>query len=132
MKRALILTVALLATLLATKNVLASPQSKGSGILSGLVLGPNDRPVANASVTYQSANGTAPHAVRADAHGRFTISGLKADNYDLRASAKGVFSEWEKNVMVRSGQTKSLTLRLIYAKQMPKPGAFPTPASSKQ
>jgi Carboxypeptidase regulatory-like domain len=131
MRRALLFTVALFVALLAANNALAAPQSKGSGILSGLVLGPNDKPVANASVTYQSANGSAPHAVRADAHGRFTISSLKADNYDLRASAKGVFSEWEKNVMVRSGQTKSITLRLIYAKEMPKAGAFPTPASTK-
>jgi len=58
--------------------------------------------------------------VRTDSHGHFTISKLKADNYDLRASGKGVFSEWQKNVNLRSGTTKELTLRLIYAKQIPK------------
>ena len=79
-----------------------------------------DKPVPHASVTYQSSAGIAPHAVRADSQGHFTITRLRSDNYDLRASGKGVFSEWEKNVTVRSGQTKSVTLRLIYAKEIPK------------
>ncbi len=35
-------------------------------------------------------------------------------------SGKGVFSTWEKNVTLRSGETKNLTLRLIYAKDIPK------------
>jgi hypothetical protein len=38
----------------------------------------------------------------------------------IRASANGIFSEWEKNVYIRSGETKTITLHLIYAKQMPK------------
>jgi hypothetical protein len=42
------------------------------------------------------------------------------DNYDLRASGRGVFSEWEKNITLRSGQTKDLTVRLVYAKEVPK------------
>jgi hypothetical protein len=58
--------------------------------------------------------------VRTDARGQFSISKLRADNYDLRASGKGVFSTWEKNVTLRSGETKNLTLRLIYAKEIPK------------
>jgi len=90
---------------------LGRPQRKGSSTLSGVVLGPDDRPVAHASVSYQSSSGSAPHVVRTDAHGQFSISKLKADNYDLRASGKGVFSTWEKNVTLRSGETKNLTLR---------------------
>jgi hypothetical protein len=108
----------LLLSLVAAQNLAA--QGKGSGVLSGVVLGPDDKPVPHASVTYQSSAGIAPHAVRADSRGHFTITKLRSDNYDLRASGKGVFSEWEKNVTVRSGQTKSVTLRLIYAKQIPK------------
>jgi hypothetical protein len=89
-------------------------------VLTGVVLGPDDKPVPHASITYQSAAGIAPHAVHADAHGRFTITKLHSDIYDLRASGKGVFSEWEKNVPVQSGHTKTVTLRLIYAKDIPK------------
>src|ERR1700730_923859 len=93
-------------------GVPAAPQSKSRGTLTGVVLGPGGKPVANAVVTYQSGGGDTPHAVRTDAHGRFTIVKLRRDNYDLRASSHGLFSTWEKNVMVRSGQVKSVTLRL--------------------
>jgi hypothetical protein len=118
MRRALFSMMVLLLSLVAAQNLAA--QGKGSGVLSGVVLGPDDKPVPHASVTYQSSAGIAPHAVRADSRGHFTITKLRSDNYDLRASGKDVFSEWEKNVTVRSGQTKSVTLRLIYAKQIPK------------
>jgi hypothetical protein len=112
--------MAMLAILNTAQRVWAVPQSKGAGTLSGVVLGPDDKPVPHASVTYQSSAGIAPHAVHADSQGHFSISKLRTDNYDLRASDKGVFSEWEKNVAVRSGQTKTVTLRLIYAKDVPK------------
>jgi hypothetical protein len=120
MRRTLLFPVVFLLVLTAVCGVGAAPQSKGSGILSGVVLGPDDRPVSHASVTYQSSAGNAPHAVRTDSQGRFTITKLKSDNYDLRATGKGVFSQWEKNISVKSGQTKTVTLRLIYAKQIPK------------
>lgn len=103
-------------------SVFAAPQKQRwtPGTLTGVVLGPDDKPVANANVSYQSSAGRAPHAVRTDSNGRFTISKLKADNYDVRASAKGIFSEWEKNVTLHSGQSKSLTLRLIYSRKSAK------------
>ena len=120
MRCAKLLVAILLLMLLAARGVSAAPQGKGSATLTGTVLGPDDRPVAHASVSYQSSSGNAPHAVHTDSHGHFTIAKLRADNYDIRASGKGVFSEWEKNVSVRSGQTKELTLRLIYARKIPK------------
>jgi hypothetical protein len=120
MRRAFVFITIFLLTLVAVRGAYAAPQSKGSSTLSGVVLGPDDKPVANASVSYQASSGSAPHIVRTDTHGHFTISKLKADNYDLRASGKGVFSEWQKNITLRSGARKELTLRLIYAKQIPK------------
>jgi hypothetical protein len=120
MRRVLLFIAILLLALLVVGGVSAAPQSKYSATLSGVVLGPDDRPVAHASVSYQSSGGNAPHAVHTDAHGHFTITNLKADNYDLRASGKGVFSEWEKNVNLRPKQAKTVTLRLIYAKEIPK------------
>ena len=117
----LIIFATLLTTaLVASRSVLASPDRKGTSVLTGVVIGPNDRPVAHAAVSYQSSGGNAAHAVHTDAHGRFTIPRLPADNYDLRASANGIFSEWEKNVTIHNGETRSVTLHLIYAKQMPK------------
>jgi hypothetical protein len=112
--------LAILLLILAAGAVSAAPQHKGSSTLNGVVLGPDDKPVVHASVSYQSSGGSAPHVVRTDSGGHFTITKLKADDYDLRASGKGVFSEWEKNVPLRAGETKNLTLHLVYAKQIPK------------
>jgi hypothetical protein len=120
MRRAVILIAVFLIALVAARGVVAAPQSKGSATLSGVVIGPDDKPVRHASVSYQSSGGNAPHAVYTDARGRFTITKLKSDNYDLRASSKGIFSEWLKNIMVRKGHTEYITLQLIYAREMPK------------
>src|SRR5215470_9485337 len=130
----LIIFTTLLATaLVATRSVLASPQRsqpKGTSVLSGVVLGPNDRPVAHAAVSYESSGGNFPHVVHTDAHGRFVISKLAADNYDVRASANGIFSDWEKNVTLHAGQTRDITLQLIYAKKMPKSNGAAVAASN--
>jgi len=120
MRRTIVFITVSLFALAAARSILAAPQSKGSSTLSGVVLGPDDKPVAHASVSYQSSSGSAPHVVHTDAHGYFAISKLKADIYDLRASGKGVFSPWEKNIALRSGETKNLTLHLVYAKEIPK------------
>jgi hypothetical protein len=120
MRRIVWFLAIVLPALVTVHSVAAAPQKRGTGTVTGVVLGPDDRPVPHAAVTYQSSSGNAPHAVHADAHGHFTISKLRADNYDIRASGKGVFSEWEKNITVRSGRTKNVTLRLIYAKEVPK------------
>ncbi len=121
MKRALIFLAALLLALVVARGVQAAPQIKGTASLSGVVIGPDDKPAPHASVSYQSSDGSAPHVVHADAHGRFTITQLRADDYDIRASARGIFSDWQKNIALRKGQAKSIELRLIYAKEMPKP-----------
>jgi Carboxypeptidase regulatory-like domain len=120
MRRVVILIVVFLMALVTAQGVLAAPQSKGSATLSGVVIGPDDKPVPHASVSYQSSGGNAPHAVYTDSRGRFTITKLKSDNYDVRASSKGIFSEWEKNITLRRGKTQYITLQLIYAREMPK------------
>ena len=120
MKRIVLFLAMTLFAFVTVRGVAAGPQKKSAPSITGVVLGPDDKPVPHAAVTYQSSGGNAPHAVHADAQGHFTITKLRADNYDMRASGKGVFSEWEKNVNVRPGRTKSITLRLIYAKEVPK------------
>jgi len=88
------------------------PRTGHTAELTGEVLSAAGKPVAGAVVTYQSGGGHTAHVVHADEHGRFTIVKLRRDNYDLRASSHGLFSTWEKNVMVRSGEVKTVTLRL--------------------
>jgi hypothetical protein len=97
-----------------------TPHKKSGGTITGVVIGSDDKPMPKASVMCQSSGGLSPHAVYADAKGRFTVTGLKQDSYDVRASSNGVFSDWEKNIPLWKGQTKELTLHLIYAKEMPK------------
>ncbi len=108
------------AVLAGQRVVVKHGKSSATGTISGIVVGPDDKPAPHAAITYQSSAGTAPHAVHADSHGRFTILKLQTDNYDVRASANGIFSEWEKNLPVQNGHTSELTLHLIYAREMPK------------
>ncbi len=86
---------------------------KNSTTLTGTVLGVDGKPIANAAVSCESSGGLSPHAVHTDAKGRFVITGLKQDSYDLRASANGAKSDWHRNIPVRKGQTKNVTLRLL-------------------
>ena len=116
----LILTGLIIAPFISVQSVQAARERKGTSVLTGVVIGPDDKPAAHAAVSYQSSGGNAAHAVHTDAQGRFTISKLPADNYDLRATANGIFSDWEKNITIHTGQTRNVTLHLIYAKHMPK------------
>ena len=101
-------------------NPQTPPKKKSGATITGTVIGPDDKPVAKASVMFQSSGGSSPHATYADSKGHFMITGLTQDSYDVRASSNGVFSEWKKNIPLRKGQTKDLTLHLIYTKELPK------------
>jgi hypothetical protein len=79
----------------------------------GTVLDANGKPVPAAAVNCQSSAGIKPRIVHTDFKGHFRITGLLTDWYDLRASANGAYSEWEKNIPLRKGQTKDITLRLL-------------------
>jgi Carboxypeptidase regulatory-like domain len=120
MKRALTGTFFLLGLVGAlTASAAPAAAQKSAPALTGVVIGPDDKPVPHAVITYQSAGGDEPHIVRADARGHFSIPKLRSDTYQVRASGKGVFSQWQ-NVALRSGKTKAMTLHTIYAKEIPK------------
>jgi Carboxypeptidase regulatory-like domain len=115
MKRTLLLAIFLTAAILFVPSVHAqspSPKQLGTNI-SGVVLDANGKPVANAAISCESSGGLRPRAVHADAKGHFVITGLKQDSYDLRASSNGAYSDWEKNIPLRKGQSRSVTLRLL-------------------
>jgi hypothetical protein len=118
-RRALLASLVTVAVLFAGQLNAQTTKKKG-GTIIGIVIGPDDKPVAKASVMCQSSGGLSPHASYANSKGRFTITGLKPDSYDVRASSNGVFSEWEKFIAIRKNETKEVTLHLIYAKEMPK------------
>jgi Carboxypeptidase regulatory-like domain len=91
----------------------AQSSAKNDTVIKGAVIGADDKPVAAAAVTCQSSAGIRPRVVHTDSKGQYTITGLKQDSYDLRASSNGAYSDWERNIPVRKGQTKQITLRLL-------------------
>ncbi|MGH3631582.1 MAG: hypothetical protein ACRDRL_29610, partial [Sciscionella sp.] len=54
-------TLILLALVLAPGHALAQ-QSKGKSTLSGIVIGPDDKPAAHATISYQYSDGSGPHS----------------------------------------------------------------------
>jgi hypothetical protein len=83
-----------------------------TGTLTGVVLDPQGKPEAGASVTVQSSDGKDPHAARTDARGHFQFTRFERGQYDLRAFANGRSSDWLQRILVRSGKTTDVTLRL--------------------
>jgi len=82
------------------------------GTLAGTVLDAAGKPVADASVTIQTSDGLHPHATHTDASGHFEFARWATGQYDLRAYANGVFSEWQKRIVIRSKKTTQIVLRL--------------------
>lgn len=93
--------------------LLAQTVKKTGATITGTVLGADGKPVPGASVTCETSSGLKPRAVHTDAKGRFFITGLKQESYDLRASWNGGYSDWERNIPMRKDQTKEVTLQLL-------------------
>lgn len=94
-------------------EVIAAPERRPPGSLSGTVFGPSGKAVAGARVFLQVSDGSHPHTTKTDAHGHFRFGGLRQGNYDIRAQAQGHWSDWEHNVLVRSGRETRVNLRLL-------------------
>jgi virginiamycin B lyase len=93
-------------------------KSKPGG-LYGEVVNAKGAPIAGAQILWQASDGGTPHVLHSDAEGRFHVAPLRSGSYDLRASAKGAWSEWEHNVLVRPGSDANITLRLVFKEQPP-------------
>ena len=113
MIRKLSLTLIPCLALLFAQSVSAQAPKKNGATISGMVLGADGKPVAGASVTCETSSGLTPRAVHTDAKGRFFVTGLKQESYDIRASANGAYSDWERNIPMRKNQTKEVTLQLL-------------------
>jgi len=98
--------------LFALPSFAQAPKKTGATI-TGTVLGADGKPVANAGVTCETSSGLRPRAVHTDAKGKFFLTGLKQDSYDLRAAWNGAYSDWDRNIPLRSNQTKDVTLILL-------------------
>jgi protocatechuate 3,4-dioxygenase beta subunit len=87
-----------------------------AGSLNGVVLNGAGRPMPRAEVSWQAADGTRPHSIHTDVNGRFQVTGLRPGLYELRAETGDTWSDWQHNVLVRTGAEASVTLRLIHAR----------------
>jgi len=103
----------------------AKPLPKGK--LSGTVLGPDGKPAVKARVLAQTSDGRYPRTAQTDAQGHFVLT-CPAGMIDVRAQFQGNWSEWMRNVRVRTGQTVSISLQII---EQPSPPADKTGAPSK-
>lgn len=113
MKGMIILALIMSAAALFAMPVKAQAPKKTGATITGTVLGADGKPVRSASVTCETSSGLKPRAVHTDSKGRFFITGLKQESYDLRASANGAYSDWERNIPMKSTQTKDITLQLL-------------------
>jgi hypothetical protein len=123
MNRRLLRTTLLVTGVLFAGGLNAQTPKKGVTTLAGMVLGIDGKPVPAAVVSCESAGGLPAHIVHTNSKGKFVITGIRPDSYDLRASADGSYSNWQRNIPVGKGQTKDVTLRLIGAN--PVPAALP-------
>jgi hypothetical protein len=113
MRRKLIFSLIFGMAVLFAGNIAAQTRKKTGATITGTVLDSNGRPVANASVTCETSSGMKPRAVHTDKSGKFFITGLKQESYDLRASRNGAYSDWEKNIPLGKSQSKDVTLQLL-------------------
>lgn len=107
MKRAVIILLAVAALACA-----ATADNQGMGTLAGTVLSQSGRPVVDARVTSQGADGSHPQATTTNAQGRFFFPELLHGYYDVRAYHNGVWSDWKHNVEVNTGKQTEVKLRL--------------------
>jgi hypothetical protein len=85
---------------------------KGMGTLAGTVVGVSGKPVPDARVTSQGADGTNPQSTTTNAQGRFFFPELKNGYYDVRAYHSGVWTVWKHNIEVNTGKQTEVKLQL--------------------
>jgi hypothetical protein len=113
MRRKLILCMISGLAVFFSQDANAQPRKKTGATITGMVIDSNGRPVGNASVMCETSSGMKPRAVHTDKSGRFFITGLKQESYDLRANRSGAYSDWERNIPLRKTETKDITLQLL-------------------
>jgi carboxypeptidase family protein len=81
------------------------------GKLAGQVLGEDGKPAAKARVYCQSSDGRSPRATKTDAQGHFQLT-CPSGPVDVRAHAGENWSEWTRNVRIRTGEVTSITIHI--------------------
>jgi len=90
----------------------ATAGDKGMGTLAGTVLSQSGKPVADARVTSQGADGSHPQTTTTNTQGRFFFAELVHGYYDVRAYHSGAWTDWKHNVEVNTGKQTEVKLQL--------------------
>jgi len=90
----------------------AVPSAAGLGTVGGQVLDPKGKPVADARVTLQDSDGGHLQTTETNTQGHFWFPSLPEGQYSVRASDRGLISEWRQNVWVSPGHQTDVTLSL--------------------
>ena len=105
---------AILVVMAASLAMVAVAQSTREpvGTLEGTVLDAKGLPVIGASVTIQTSDGQHPHATHTNGIGHFEFARWATGQYDVRAYSSGVFSDWDKHLVIRSKKITGVALHL--------------------
>jgi Carboxypeptidase regulatory-like domain len=109
-------SVILLLLIASVGIVPAGSAQLATGTLAGTVLDADGQPVDYATVTMQTSDGDHPNLMRTDGDGHFEFVRFRTGEYDVRAQARGIFSDWTKHVRIHSHKTTRITLRLPASK----------------
>ena len=105
--------VAILLFLAAILGTARTGQARvATGTMEGTVVDSRGNPVADATVTMQTSDGSRPFATHTDAYGHFEFSRFETGQYDLQAYSHGMFSIWTKRISIHRGKRTAVTLRL--------------------
>jgi len=83
-----------------------------TGTMEGTVVDAHGQPVADATVTMQTSDGSRPYATHTDAQGHFQFTRFETGQYDLQAYSHGMFSKWTKRISIRRSKKTEVTLRM--------------------
>lgn len=87
--------------------------SASGGALKGVVIGENNKPIANAQVTAKNEKTNKQHVVKSDAQGLFEFKDLTAGTYYFKVDLKGYKKYRKSGVEVKEGEVKKITAKLI-------------------
>ncbi len=102
----------LVATLVFALAAVAGAQSSVGGVIAGVVHDADSRPVAGADIMIRPGD----HRARSDSAGRFTIGGLGADRYFVRARKLGYGPTQFDVALSKGGRVE---IRLVFDMHLP-------------
>jgi len=84
--------------------------ARHTGVITGTVIDPTGKPLANAEVNVRGQSLSAPRSVKTDAQGRFSVGGLGSGNYIVTVFATNFLNTTAPIVALGDGEVYRLTI----------------------